>query len=176
MNIGVLGSGEVATTLGSGFVKHGHQVMLGTRSPEKIADWAKVAGASAGTFDQAAAFAEIIVLAVRGLASADALRLAETKNLAGKVVIDATDPIADLPPDQNGMLQLFTGRNTSLMEQLQQEFPDARFVKAFNQVGVASMVNPHFKGGKPTMFICGNDDAAKHTVTPNPRHVRLGSS
>lgn len=65
----------------------------------------------------------------------------------------------------NGVLRFFTDINNSLMEQLQLEFPHAKFVKAFNSVGNAFMVNPQFKGGKPTMFICGNDDAAKRTVT-----------
>jgi predicted dinucleotide-binding enzyme len=62
-------------------------------------------------------------------------------------------------------LKYFTTLDDSLMERLQREFPNARFVKAFNSVGNASMVNPQFKGGAPTMFICGNDDAAKKTVT-----------
>jgi predicted dinucleotide-binding enzyme len=85
-------------------------------------------------------------------------------NLAGKVIIDATNPIAEAPPT-NGVLKYFTTLDDSLMERLQREFTGARFVKAFNSVGNASMVNPAFKGGKPTMFICGNDEAAKKTVT-----------
>jgi predicted dinucleotide-binding enzyme len=80
-------------------------------------------------------------------------------------VIDACNPIADAPPD-HGVLQFFTGPNESLMEQLQKEFPDAHLVKAFNSVGAPQMVNPQYGGGiRPTMFICGNNDAAKKTVT-----------
>jgi 8-hydroxy-5-deazaflavin:NADPH oxidoreductase len=164
MKIGVLGSGDVAKALGSGFLKHGHEVVMGTRSPEKLVDWkTQNPNGSIDTFDAAAASAEIIVLAVKGTAAADALRLAGAEHLAEKTIIDATNPIADAPPD-HGVLQFFTDRNDSLMEQLQQEFSTAKFVKAFNSVGAASMVNPQFKSGKPTMFICGNDETAKESV------------
>jgi predicted dinucleotide-binding enzyme len=78
-------------------------------------------------------------------------------------VIDTTNPLADAPP-VDGVLQVFTGPNESLMERLQQEFPDARFVKAFNSVGNGSMVNPSMAGGPPTMFYCGNDPEAKAVV------------
>jgi predicted dinucleotide-binding enzyme len=105
-----------------------------------------------------------VVLAAKGTAAMEVLRLAGAANLAGKPVIDVTNPIADAPP-VNGVLKYFTTLDDSQMERLQREFPDARFVKAFNSVGNAFMVNPQFKGGKPTMFICGNDDAAKKTVT-----------
>jgi hypothetical protein len=91
------------------------------------------------------------------------LRAANAANLAGKPVIDATNPIADAPPS-NGVLKFFTNLDESLMERLQREFGNVRFVKAFNSVGNASMVNPQFKDGTPTMFICGNDDAAKKIV------------
>jgi hypothetical protein len=164
MKIGVLGSGDVAQTLASGFLKHGHQVTVGSRTPEKLADWAaKNPAGSTGTFAAAAAFGELIVLAVKGNAGADALRLAGAENLKGKTLIDATNPVADAPP-VNGVMQFFTSYNQSLMEQLQNEFPGANLVKAFNSVGQAFMVNPHFEGGKPTMFICGNDEAAKKSV------------
>jgi predicted dinucleotide-binding enzyme len=98
------------------------------------------------------------------MAAAEALRLAGVENLAGKPVVDATNPIADAPTI-HGVLQFFTNRNDSLMEQLQQEFSSAKFVKAFNSVGAASMVDPQFKGSKPTMFICGNDEMAKKSVS-----------
>ncbi|HSE36536.1 MAG TPA: DNA-binding protein, partial [Blastocatellia bacterium] len=104
-----------------------------------------------------------IVLAVKGSAAASALGAAGASNLSSKPVIDATNPIADLPP-VNGVLRFFTNLDQSLMEQLQSEFEEALLVKAFNSVGNACMVNPQFKGGKPTMFICGNDDRAKKTV------------
>jgi predicted dinucleotide-binding enzyme len=165
MKIGVIGSGDVAKSLGSGFLKHGHEVVMGTRDISKLANWAsRHPKAQIGSFAEAAASAELVVLAVKGAVAANALRGAEEANLAGKPVIDATNPIDDAPP-VNGVLRLFTSTGESLMERLQQEFPSARFVKAFNSVGAASMVNPSFKGGKPTMFIAGNDAAAKATVT-----------
>jgi hypothetical protein len=137
---------------------------MGTRSPAKLKDWAtKTSKGRVGTFDEAARFGEVVVLAVKGIAAADVLRAAGAANLAAKLVMDATNPIADAPPT-NGVLKFFTNLDQSLMERLQQEFGSVRFVKAFNSVGNACMVNPKFKGGKPTMFICGNDDAAKKTV------------
>ena len=164
MKIGVLGSGDVAKILAGGLVTHGHDVMIGSRTPAKLADWAsRNPKAIPGTFADAAQFGELIVLAVKGTAAHDALHLAGASNLAGKAVIDATNPIADAAP-VNGVLKFFTGLDESLMERLQKAFPDARLVKAFNSVGNACMVNPQFKGGKPTMFICGNDEASKETV------------
>jgi 8-hydroxy-5-deazaflavin:NADPH oxidoreductase len=164
MKIGVIGSGDVAKVLAAGFLKHGHDVLIGTRDPEKLKDWAnKNSGVRVGSFADTAQFGEIIALAVKGSAAAEALRAAGVSNLAGKPLIDATNPIADAPP-QNGVLQFFTSLNESLMERLQREFPDARFVKAFNSVGNSRMVNPQFAGGKPTMFICGNDEDAKKIV------------
>jgi predicted dinucleotide-binding enzyme len=165
MKIGVLGSGVVAKTLAAGLGGLGHQVKVGTREPAKLGEWAsQVSGVTVGSPADAAAFGEAIVLAVKGTAVSDALRAAGDANLAGKTVIDATNPIADAPP-VNGVLKFFTNLDDSLMERLQREFPRARFVKAFNSVGNALMVNPRLAGGKPTMFICGNDDAAKKTVT-----------
>jgi predicted dinucleotide-binding enzyme len=166
MKIGVLGSGGVAKALGSGFLKHGHEVVLGTRSPAKLAEWAgKQTGTVAiGSFAEAAKFGEVLVLAVKGKAAADALRMAGAENLRGKPVLDATNPSEDAAP-VNGVLRFFTDINESLMERLQAEFPDAKFVKVFSSVGAAYMVDPQFKGGKPTMFICGNDDGAKQVAT-----------
>jgi predicted dinucleotide-binding enzyme len=165
MKIGVIGSGDVAKSLAGGFIKHGHEVVIGTRDPSKLKDWAgENSRARVATFAAAAQFGEVVVLAVKGTAAADALRAAGASNLAGKTVIDATNPIADAPP-QNGVLKFFTTLDESLMERSQQAFPDARFVKAFSCVGHDRMVNPAFRGGKPTMFICGNDEGAKKTVT-----------
>ena len=104
------------------------------------------------------------VLAVKGTATVEAVRGAGAANLAGKVVIDATNPIADAPP-VNGVLKYTTNLDEAAMERLQREFAGVRFVKAFNSVGSSSMVDPQFAGGKPTMFICGNDAAAKKIVT-----------
>ncbi len=165
MKIGVIGSGDVGKTLAGGFLKHGHQVMLSARTSAKLADWAKQnSTASVGAFDAAAAFGELIVLAVSGKVAADALRLAGAANLKGKTVIDACNPIEEAPP-VNGVLRFFTHPNESLMEQLQREFAGAQFVKAFNSVGAPLMVNPQFKAGKPTMFICGNNDQSKKQVS-----------
>jgi predicted dinucleotide-binding enzyme len=157
----------VAKALAGGFLKHGHGVMMGTRTAAKLEDWIRHhPGAGAGSFADAAEFGEAVVLAVKGKVAAQVLRYAGAAgaaNLAGKVVIDATNPIADDPPT-NGVLRFFTSLDESLMERLQREFERVRFVKAFNSVGHARMVNPTFKGGTPTMFICGNDEAAKKTV------------
>jgi predicted dinucleotide-binding enzyme len=164
MKIGILGSGDVGKALAGGFIRHGHDVMMGTRDPGKLADWtAQQPNAKIGTFADAATFGEAVVLAVKGTVAADALRAAGSKNLSGKVVIDATNPIADAA-SVNGVMKFFTNLDESLMERLQREFASARFVKAFSSVGNLLMVNPKFKQGKPTMFICGNDDAAKQTV------------
>jgi 8-hydroxy-5-deazaflavin:NADPH oxidoreductase len=165
MKVGVLGSGVVAMALGGGFLKHGHAVMMGTRSAGKLSDWARQnPGAQIGGVSETARFGELLVLAVKGSAAGDVLRAAGAANLSGKTVIDATNPIQEAPP-VNGVLKFFTSLDESLLERLQREFPSARVVKAFNSVGSASMVNPRFPGGRPTMFICGNDDAARKTVT-----------
>lgn len=164
MKVAILGSGAVARALAGGFLKHAHEVMLGTREPAKLADWGRQnPRGRVGSFEEAAKFGEIAVLAVKGTAAAEALRAAGPRTLSGKVVIDATNPIADAPP-ANGVLKFFTTLDESLMERLQKAFPEARLVKAFNSVGNARMVNPQYAGGRPTMFICGNDAAAKETV------------
>jgi 8-hydroxy-5-deazaflavin:NADPH oxidoreductase len=163
MKVGVLGSGDVAKVLASGFIKHGHDVLVGTRDPAKLRDWGQSPGVRVGTFSESAAHGELIVLAVKGTVAAEALRLAGPAHLNGKAVIDATNPIADAPPE-NGVLRFFTTLDESLMERLQREFPSAHFVKAFNSVGNARMVNPQYREGRPTMFICGKDQAAKATV------------
>ena len=165
MKIGVLGSGEVAKTLGAGFLKKGHEVMMGSREPAKLRDWqASHPAAKTGGFDEAARFGEVVVLAVKGTAASKALRSAGPEHLAGKVVVDVTNPIRDDRPPVNGVLPFFTTLDESLMERLQKEIPEARFVKAFNSVGSALMVDPKLKGGAPSMFICGNDDGARTTV------------
>jgi predicted dinucleotide-binding enzyme len=164
MKVGILGSGDVAKSLAAGFLKYGHSVVMGTRDQAKLADWlAQQPGARAGSFSEAAKSGEVVVLAVKGTVALEVLRAAGAANLAGKPIIDAANPIADAPP-VNGVVKFFTNLDESLMERLQREFAQARFVKAFNSVGHHFMVNPQFKGGKPTMFICGNDETAKKTV------------
>ena len=163
--IGVLGSGAVGTTLANGFLKHGYEVMRGSREPAKLAGWKLDAGAHSaiGSFAEAAAFGEIVVLAVKGLAAESVIDLVGPANLAGKTVIDTTNPIAAAPPDQ-GVLPFFTTLDDSLMERLQRKAPAAHFVKAFSCVGNALMVDPRLPGGPPTMFLCGDDANAKAAV------------
>ena len=164
MRVGILGSGQVAQTLGAGFLAHGHDVALGTRDPAKLGDWAAEHPAAAVvSFADAAAFGEVVVLAVKGAVAADVLSLAGPERLAGKPVLDTTNPIADAPPE-NGVLRYFTTLDDSLMERLQRDVPDARFVKCFSSVGNACMVDPDFGGRRPTMFICGDDAGAKATA------------
>lgn len=164
MRIGVLGSGDVARTLAAGFQSHGYEVMMGTRERGKLAEWvAGHPGIRLASFGEAAAFGEIDVLAVKGGAAEAVLRLAGADALTNRIVIDATNPISDDPPD-NGVLRFFTSLDDSLLERLQRSYPALRLVKAFNSVGSAQMVNPSFAGGRPTMFICGNDKDAKVAV------------
>jgi predicted dinucleotide-binding enzyme len=163
--VGVIGSGEVGTVLSDGFLKHGCDVMRGTREPKKLGEWKARAGprASVGTFAEAARFGETVVLAVKGSAAESAVMLCGIENLAGKTVIDTMNPIADAPPEK-GVLAFSTNWSESLMERLQAIAPEARFVKAFSCVGSAFMVDPKFPGGPPTMFVCGNDARAKAEV------------
>jgi predicted dinucleotide-binding enzyme len=164
MKVGIIGSGVVGQTLAAGFVKHGHQVVIGTRDPAKLKDWsAKNPAIAVKSFTEAAGFGDVVVLAVGGEVAQQALALIGSSALQGKTVIDACNPIGGGPP-VNGVLSYFTPQNQSLMEQLQKAYPSAHFVKAFNSVGSGQMVNPEFAGGRPTMFICGNDKAAKATV------------
>jgi 8-hydroxy-5-deazaflavin:NADPH oxidoreductase len=165
MKVGILGSGDVGRTLAAGFQKHDYDVAIGTRNPAKLAAWGREhPRVRIGSFAEAAEFGELAVLSVKGAAAAEAVSAAGPRTLAGKTLIDTTNPIADAPP-QHGVLKFFTSLEESLMERLQKRFPDVRFVKAFNSVGSARMVDPEFAAGKPTMFICGNDAAAKQTVT-----------
>lgn len=163
--VAVLGSGLVGEVLANGFLKHGYEVMRGSRDPAKLNEWKSKAGtgASVGTFEQAANFGELVVLSVKGGAAESLVKSLPEKSIAGKTIIDTTNPIADLPPT-NGVLSFFTDLNGSLMERLQTSAPAANFVKAFSCVGNAWMVDPQFPGGKPTMFICGNNEQAKASV------------
>ncbi len=167
MKIGILGSGIVGRVLASAFLRENHEVMLGTRniSKDEVVKWQQEnAGGLLGSFQETAQFGEIIVLAVGGLAVEDAITLAGKEHFFEKTVIDPTNPIAAVPPD-NGVLKYFTTLEESLMERIQKLIPDARVVKAFSCVGNAFMYKPQFPGGPPTMFICGNNAGAKQTVT-----------
>jgi predicted dinucleotide-binding enzyme len=160
--VGVLGSGQVGEVLANGFLKHGYEVMRGSREPTKLDAWKAGAGAKAhvGDFAATARFGEIVVLCVKGTAAEAAVAQAGVDNLKGKTILDATNPLADAPP-VDGVLSYFTGPNESLMERLQKKAPGAHFVKAFSSVGNANFVNPDFGGTRPTMFICGDDAASK---------------
>jgi predicted dinucleotide-binding enzyme len=167
MKVGILGSAVVGQTLGKAFLIEGHEVMIGTRnvSKEDLVKWQKEnSSGKLGSFADTAKFGELIVLAVSGDAAENVIALAGKENFSNKVVIDTTNPIAKAPPE-NGVLKFFTSLDKSLMEELQKLLPDAKFVKAFNSVGNSFMYKPNFPGGKPTMFICGNDDGAKKIVT-----------
>lgn len=167
MKIGIIGSGIVGQVLAKAFNSEGHQVQLGTRNtlkPEVVKFKEANPDISIDSFTATASFGEILVLATGGSVTTEAIKLAGIENFAGKVIIDATNPIAAAPP-VNGVLQFFTGPNESLMETLQVLLPEAKLVKAFNSVGNAFMYKPNFPGGTPTMFIAGNDDEAKKTVT-----------
>lgn len=149
MKIGILGSGDVARSLARGFTRHGDQAMLGTRNPKS-------------SFADAARFGELVLLCTRWEGTENAIKLADPKNLAGKVVVDITNPLKAGP---GGAPALAVGFTDSAGEQVQRWVPEARVVKAFNIVGHASMVDPQFPGGPPDMLICGNDASAKQTVT-----------
>ncbi len=166
MKIGIIGSGIVGRVLGNAFLAEGHEVMLGTRNTAKE-DVVKFQNdnpkATTGSFEAAAKFGDVIVLATGGAVTESAVQMAGSDNFSGKVVIDATNPISAEAP-VNGVLQFFTGNNESLMERIQKLIPEAHVVKAFSCVGNALMYKPILKGGTPSMFICGNNLAAKETV------------
>ena len=163
--IGIIGSGIVGQVLANGFIKHGFAVKIGTNDESKHASLIEQTAGKAfiGTFNETAGFGEIIVLAVKGNIAESAILKSGINNLYGKTVIDATNPIADAAP-VNGVLQYFTSYQESLMEKLQKLASEANFVKAFNSVGNAFMINPDFGGIKPSMFICGNDENARKEV------------
>ena len=165
VKIGILGSGDVGKTLAKGFLKYDYQVMIGSDHVEKLEEFKKEnSRVETGTFEQCAQWANLVVLCVKGTVAEKIVEKTKT-NLFGKIVVDTTNPIADSPPE-NGVLRFFTSLEESLMERLQKIAPDAQFVKALNSIGSGLMINPDFGGGiKPTMFICGNSEDAKKTVS-----------
>ena len=166
MKIGILGTGDVGRALGNGFIALGHEVKMGSRDAqnEKALAWASTSGinASTGTFADAAQFGDVVVLALLWAGAENAIRLAGPENLTGKVVIDAINPLV-FEPGKGPALAI--GHTDSAGEQVQRWLPAAHVVKAFNIVGHAHMFKPDFPCGPPDMFICGNDRAAKQTVT-----------
>ena len=161
--IGILGSGAAARTLGRGLVGLGHPVLLGSRDPAKLTEWADSIGVDAhvGTVPEAARFGELLILSVLGRAAEDVVRSAGVENLGQKVLIDASDPL----DFSNGRPGLFVGTVDSLGERIQRLVPSVRVVKALNIVLADVMIDPRLSGGSPDMFIAGNDDAAKQMVT-----------
>lgn len=162
--IGIIGSGIVAQTLAKGYHQAGHPVKIGSRHPDKLNEWQQNdgSGIQTGSFNDAAEFGDVLILAIKGTVADKAIEMINRNNLSGKTIIDTTNPIAEAPPE-NGVLPFFTDQNGSLMEKLQAAYPEAKFVKAFNSIGSPFMVNPSFEL-KPTMFICGNDPNAKSEV------------
>lgn len=136
--------------------------MLGSREPAKLDKWVADSGkgASSGTFFETAKFGEIIVLAVHGAKSVDAIQNAGAAHFKGKVVIDATNPL-DM---SGGLPKLIGGLGDSGGELNQRALPGAFVVKAFNTVGHALFYRPKFNGGPPDMFLCGDDQSAKTRV------------
>ncbi len=163
LKIGILGSGSAGRTLANGFLDHAHRVMIGSRTPDKLRDWLRQAGRAAqvGTFAEAAQFGELIVLSVNGRAAEDVIRLANLENFAGKIVLDASDPL-DFSSGRPG---LFVGTTDSLGERVQRLIPSAYVVKGLNIVQADVMINPTLTGGEPDMFIAGDSDEAKQIVT-----------
>jgi predicted dinucleotide-binding enzyme len=167
VRVAILGSGNVGRTLASGFTEHGHEVVVGSRNPdsELVRDWLAATGGAdrAVTLAEAAAWCEMAVFCPRwGHGAAEnAARLVAADSLAGKIVIDTTNPLA--PDPQHGP-ELSVELGDSAGEQVQRWFPDARVVKAFNTVGYRLMVRPDLPGGPPTMLICGDDENAKAVV------------
>ena len=137
--------------------------MIGSRTPDKLRDWLRQAGRAAqvGTFAEAAQFGELIVLSVNGRAAEDVIRLANLENFAGKIVLDASDPL-DFSSGRPG---LFVGTTDSLGERVQRLIPSAYVVKGLNIVQADVMINPTLTGGEPDMFIAGDSDEAKQIVT-----------
>lgn len=164
MKIGILGTGMVGETLGTKFVQLGHQVKMGSRTAnnEAAARWVKAAGANAsqGTFADAASFGEMIFLCLKGTVFLDIAKSLDQKSVANKVVVDVSNPL----DFSSGTLTLSICNSNSLGEEVQKAIPAARVVKSFNTVNCEVMVDPA-KGGDPTMFVCGNDDAAKKQFT-----------
>ncbi len=163
MKVGIIGSGAVAQALGLGFAGRGHEAKLGSRSPGKLEGWLGEAGrgASAGTMAEAAAFGELLVLAVTGTEAESAIEAAGPENFQAKVVVDVTNPLV---PSDDGLPTLAYGPTDSGGEVVQRALPDARVVKTLNIVNNSQMVDPEVAGGPPTMFVAGEDPEAKNQV------------
>lgn len=164
MQIGILGSGTVGQSLALGFAREGHTVKIGTRDPHKpeLKTWLAQApaGVSAGMFGDAALFAELALLCTSWSGTENAIWLADPKLLAGKIVIDVTNPLMTSAAGP----ALALGYTDSGGEQVQRWLPGARVVKCFNTVNAGLMYRPQLAGGPPTMPLCGDDNAARSVV------------
>ncbi len=165
MKIGIMGSTDVGRAMGCGFAELGHEVKIGARNPnqEKLKSW--LVGhqrTSAGSFAEAAAFGELVVLATGWDETEEAIKLAGSQNFSGKVVLDVTNPL-DFAGGKRP--EPATGQADSGGERIQRWLPGTKVVKAFNMIGNTHMFRPNFEDGQPDMFICGNDQAAKKEVT-----------
>ncbi|WP_127533183.1 NADPH-dependent F420 reductase [Paenibacillus kobensis] len=167
MKIGIIGAGNAGKTLGSALAKQGYPVMLGSRRPEKLADWVQVENADhttifVGTLSEAAAFGELLIHAVTGRDAIEALNLAGEQNLHGKVLLDVSLPI----DFKDGRMSLFTSTGESLGERIQFAFPESKVVKVMNHIAAGVMVNPNsVADGDHDLFMSGNDGAAKQAVS-----------
>jgi predicted dinucleotide-binding enzyme len=162
MKIGVLGTGVVGTTIATKLVELGHEVMLGSRTPDnqKAAAWVAATGSRAtqGTFADAGAFGEIVFNCTAGTGSLDALRSVARQDLSDKVLVDVSNSLdfsQGMPPS------LFVPSTDSLGERIQRELPEARVVKTLNTVNANVMVDPGRVGTDHDVFVCGNDPNAK---------------
>jgi len=165
MRIGILGTGVVGKTLGTRLVTLGDNVRMGSRTAgnEKAREWVQQSGdqASEGTFADAAAHGEMVFNCTPGMASLDALNAAGSKNLSGKILVDLSNPL----DFSRGMPPTLSVCNTdSVGEQIQRAFPATKVVKALNTVTAMVMVDPALIPGVHTMFVSGNDSAAKAEV------------
>lgn len=166
MKIGVLGTGNVGKTIGTRLLEFGHEVKMGSRTPnnEKAVDWVKnsVGMSSNGTFSDSASFGEILFNCTNGGGSLDALKLAGEENLNGKILIDVSNP---LDFSKGNPPSLFVCNTDSLGEQIQKSFPLAKVVKTLNTMNCRYMVDPKaLAGGEHDNFICGDDNEAKGQV------------
>ncbi|MEV0037765.1 NAD(P)-binding domain-containing protein [Streptomyces sp. NPDC050804] len=161
--IGLLGTGNVAKVLGAKLILLGHEVVLGSRDPENspVAEWAAGHGAGLTGLAEAAAGADLVVNTAPGLASLDVLTKAGADNLRGKVIIDVSNGIES----RNGVTAVATPDGGSIAEQLQSAFPEARVVKTLNTMAGQVMVDPGRIPGHHTVFLSGDDPAAKAEVT-----------
>lgn len=164
MNIGIIGSGVVAQSLGKGLVANGHTVMLGTRDPnkEELKAWCKNTGKHGlvGNTTEVANYGELVILAVAWHAAEDILQKVRPE-LVGKVVIDVTNPLVfheDQAPE------LSVGHDMSGGEVVQKSLPDSHVVKTLNIINHANMAQPKYKQGTPIMFLAGNNESAKKHV------------